>query len=101
MVWYLFWKMSGPAMSLTESYQWLERASYSRDADVRLLCERWAEELPGGHNTHYSFGFEAVPRPPKEALERMIINEKRALSQHQERLELLLQTLESTADPSV
>lgn len=95
MVWYKFWKKSGPMQALNEKYIWLDKEVYSTRESVAEECESWAESIPGGHNTHYSFGFiKIIKAPPKSVLENMIKHKKEEISSKKKELEFLKQSLE-------
>ena len=95
--WYKFWKKVQGHVS--EEYfvhedLFGDDASYQPDEkSLKAQCEYWAERMPGGHNTHYSYGFQEVSNPPVKKLEEMIKTEKRVIKGSQERLELLAETL--------
>ena len=82
MSWYKFWKKSGPMAHYAEDYLYLPKEDYPSQEAIKLRCEDWAEAMPGGHNTHYSYGFKKINLPPKEKLERMlqsaIVNQEEA-----------------------
>lgn len=95
MVWYRFWKKSGPAGILDERYLWLDKEAYPKKEDVEAECGCWAERIPGGHNSHYSYGFEEISNPPKSVLEKMVSDEKKSIKYHRDYLKFLQQTLDS------
>jgi hypothetical protein len=92
MSWYKFWKKSGPMQGLSKEYLWIDKKLYP-DKSVELACARWAEKMPGGHNTHYTYGFREVGSPPREVLEKMIIRESMQIDTRTKHLELLQKTL--------
>jgi hypothetical protein len=77
MSWYKFWKKSGPMQIRTEDYLFLEEENYPTRENIKNECERWADAIPGGHNSHYSYGFRKVKTPPREILEKMLSDVKR------------------------
>jgi hypothetical protein len=89
MAWYKFWKKSGPMQMLDEKYVWLAREIYLNKESIKCECENWAENIPGGHNTKYSYGFKKVACPPKNVLENLIANEKLSLKNQKYNLKLL------------
>lgn len=93
MVWYKFWKKSGPPGTLSEEYTWLDKESYPNKKAILLECEYWAKSIPGGHNTSYTYGFEEIAHPPLSALEEMISNEKEDIKSHRKYLKFLQQVL--------
>jgi hypothetical protein len=68
MPWYRFWKKSGPMAGLDETFRHYDEEP-SKDG-LEENCEHWAEAMPGGHNTHYSYGFQKVSAPPLEFLQK-------------------------------
>ena len=76
MSWYKFWKKSGPMQIYAESYFFLSKEDYPTKESVKLECENWAEGMPGGHNTRYTYGFTRVRLPPRETLEKMLEHTK-------------------------
>jgi hypothetical protein len=62
MTWYRFWKKSGPMGGLDETYRYYDEKP-SKDM-LETDCGSWAEAMPGGHNTHYSYGFGPINAPP-------------------------------------
>lgn len=70
MTWYLFWKKSGPMGGLDETYRYYDEKP-SKDM-LETDCGNWAEAMPGGHNTHYSYGFKLVDCPPLEVLQKRL-----------------------------
>ena len=92
MSWYKFWKKSGPMRGLNEEYFWWDRRAYPNNS-IKSVCERWAEKMPGGHNTHYTYGFREICSPPREVLEEMIIRESMQIDMRTKYLGLLQKTL--------
>lgn len=92
MSWYQFWKKSGPMQLLTEKYVWLDDKIYTGEKAIHGECEYWAESMPGGHNTHYTYGYKKIQHPPKEKLEDMIKSQKSSVKEHKEHLGFLLET---------
>ena len=70
MVWYRFWKKSGPMQGLRETYRYFEEDQNKKT--LKTWAEEWADRMPGGHNTSYNYGWEKVEVPPKEWLETQI-----------------------------
>lgn len=70
--WYKFWKKSGSMQSLDEDYILLDDEIYSTEKHIKQRCEEWAEIIGGRFNTHYSYGFESIDKPPKEWLNKQI-----------------------------
>lgn len=89
MGWYKFWKKSGPMQGLDEKYVWLDKESYPTKESVKSECENWAERIPGGHNSHYSFGFRKIKLPPKNVLEQMIEHKKEEITNKRKELKFL------------
>jgi len=70
MSWYRFWKKSGPMAGLDETFRhYDEKPSIDR---LKMDCEDWAEAMPGGHETHYSYGHQLVDAPPLEWLQKKL-----------------------------
>ncbi|MBI5064754.1 hypothetical protein HZA97_00830 [Candidatus Woesearchaeota archaeon] len=93
MTWYKFWKKSGPNAFLDETYVWLDKEIYKTKDSIKGECEYWADRMPGGHNTHYSYGYKQVRHPPKSVLEKMIENTEENLKSKQEHIKFLKETL--------
>ena len=93
MTWYRFWKKSGPMAHLAEAYVWLDGKEYKgkkeKENELESQCEKWAEAMPGGYNTRYSYGFQTVKAPPKKILEKMVEDEERRILEKSKHLELL------------
>ena len=70
--WYKFWKKSGPMQAYIETYTLLEDRMYPSANSIKAEVEHWATTVGGGFNTHYTYGFERVDKPPKEWLEQQI-----------------------------
>lgn len=68
MKWYKFWKKSGPNQSYLEDFIELNEKWYETEEDIKGKCEEWAETVGGGFNTHYSYGFIEINKPPDEWL---------------------------------
>lgn len=94
MSWYKFWKKAGPMAHYTENYFYLPKEDYPSEEDIKLKCEDWAEAMPGGHNTHYSYGFKKVKLPPKEKLEKLLESAMANLEEAEKRVLFLKKQLE-------
>ena len=92
-VWYRFWKKSGPMVILTERYFLLDKKTFPDEEAIKYECEDWAERMPGGHNTRYSYGFTKVKHPPKEVLKNIIKERKDKIKMERKYLGLLEKTL--------
>ena len=73
MKWYRFWKKVH-GYNCGEDYQ--EFPKDYIEEQIKSECERWAEKIPGGHNSYYTYGFESIKLPPKEWLNKQIKNHK-------------------------
>ena len=73
--WYRLWKKSGSMQGLDEHY------TFSEEKLMQEKAENFAGRVGGGFNTHYTYGYEEVKRPPKEWLEKYIkiYNDKKYL----------------------
>ena len=69
-MWVKYWKKSGPNQSLDEKY--IHYKNEIHTSVIKYDVELWAERIPGGHNTSYSYGWEDIEVPPKEWLEKHI-----------------------------
>ena len=69
-MWIKYWKKSGPNQSLDETY--VHYKSETKESTIKYDVEEWAERMPGGHNTSYSYGWKDIEVPPKEWLEKHI-----------------------------
>lgn len=77
MSWYKFWKRAGPMQIYSEDYVWLLGQHYPNEENIKLECESWAESTPGGHNTHYKYGYNQITNPPKEVIRRKLSETRR------------------------
>ncbi len=78
---------------LDETYVWLDKTIYPTEKAVKGECEYWADKMPGGHNTHYSYGYKKVRNPPKNVLEKMIERAESNLKSKNVYLKFLKDTL--------
>jgi len=85
-VWYKFWKKSGPMQGLDDDYFLLDEKYWPTEEDVKLKCESRAGEVGGGFNTHYSYGFEKVDKPPKEWIDKRIKQLKKTIKYRQKEI---------------
>lgn len=93
MAWYKFWKKSGPTQGLDEKYVWLDDKIYSKEESVKGACEYWADRMPGGHNTYFKYGYNPVPHPPQNVLEKMIERAEIDLKSQKKQVKFLKETL--------
>jgi hypothetical protein len=94
MSWYKFWKKAGPMQILTEDYFFLPKEDYPSKDNIKSECESWAESMPGGHNTHYSYGFKKVKLPPREKLEKMLESAQEEAENVRQKILLIKKQLE-------
>jgi hypothetical protein len=66
MFWYRFWKKSGPMAGYDETYRYYDEKPSTEE--LKCDSEQWAEDMPGGHNSSYTWGFKKVDYPPVELL---------------------------------
>ncbi len=94
MTWYKFWKKSGPMQIYAEDYFYLPKEDYPSSANIKSECESWAESMPGGHNTRYSYGFKKIKLPPKEKLEKMLESAQEEAENARQKILLIKKQLE-------
>ena len=84
MIWVKYWKsVQG---SIQEEYSTFQDGT--PEDYIRVHCEAWAKQQPGGHNTQYRYGYE-LENPPKKVIEDKIANLKKKLTQFKEELKFL------------
>ena len=86
--WYKLWKKSGPNQHYDETYELLEDWRCKEEENLKLIAENWAENVGGGFNTHYSYGFEEVKVPPKEWIDEKIRSMKSNIENLTEQINL-------------
>jgi len=91
--WVRFWMEKERSFKTEETYEYLtyeEGCDEKDEESLKSFAEDWAQNDCRGYNSeYYRYGFEVVPKPPKEWLEK----ELKRLKEEQELLTLIKEEL--------
>ena len=86
MKWYRFWKKV-QGHDVGETYRQFSDKFCEDVNNLKEEAQYWADEIPGGENYGYKYGFEEVEKPPKEYIIREIGYTRRSIANLQKKLE--------------
>ena len=86
MKWYRFWKMVQGRL-VGEDYRQFSDRFCEDENNLKEEAQYWADEIPGGENYGYRYGFEEVENPPKEYIIKKIDSTRRSIASLQKQLE--------------
>ena len=86
MKWIRFWKKV-QGYDAGETYRQFSEEFCDDESNIKEEAQYWADEIPGGQNRGYRFGFEEVEKPPKEYIIEEINETRRSIASLQRKLE--------------
>ena len=86
MIWYKFWKKV-QGRDAGETYRQFSDRFCTDENNIKEEAEYWADNIPGGQNRGYRYGFEKVEKPPKEYIIKEIDSTRRSIASLQKQLD--------------
>lgn len=86
--WFKLWKKSGPMQGLNVGY------AHCDEEDIDEHMEDFAENVGGGFNSRYTYGYEEIKYPPKEWIKNHIEHHKKYIETLEKELKEFEEILE-------